>query len=254
MFLNKREEKMEKKPIVIMAAMEVEADFLIQKLENVTCKNVNQYKFYEGTIHDYPIVICQCLVMTINATLATYIAIEKYHPIAIISQGTAGATARNIHKGDIVIGEKCMNIVSYKSPYRKEGEGSNSLEWDLVNFICGEEDRLEYQHADEHLIEVAKKINYEKGKVHFGTIGSGDAWNCEVDKILWLHEKYGTLCEEMEGIAVYVVANNFKVPVLGIRVISDNAILGEDYDRNLGIRSQEFTYEVILKMIEENRK
>ncbi len=90
-------------------------------------------------------------------------------------------------------------------------------------------------------------------KYDFGTIGSGDAWNCEVDKILWLHEKYGTLCEEMEGIAVYVVANNFNIPVLGIRVISDNEILGEPYERELGRKSQEFTYEVIMKIIEEQK-
>ncbi len=155
------------KPIVIMAAMEVEADFLIQKLEHVKCEQVNQYKFYEGTIKGYPVVVCECLVMTINAAVATYIAIEKYHPMAIISEGTAGANAKHVHKGDIVIGEKCVNIVSYKSPYKKEGEGSNSLEWNLVNFICGEEDRLVYQQGDKHLIQLAKQVKYSDGQVRF---------------------------------------------------------------------------------------
>lgn len=77
----------------------------------------------------------------------------------------------------------------------------------------------------------------------------GDVWNQEADKILMLHQKYGTLCEEAEGIAVYTVANDFGIPVLGIRVISNNEILEEPYDRNTGLKSQEFTYELILQKI-----
>lgn len=79
----------------------------------------------------------------------------------------------------------------------------------------------------------------------------GDIWNREADKILMLHQKYSTLCEEAEGIAVYTIANDFGIPVLGIRVISDNEILEEPYDRNTGLKSQEFTYKLILEMIKE---
>lgn len=239
-------------PILIIVSMfDVEADFLLSKMENVKQKKVNQYEFYEGTIENYPVVIGWCHCMTVNAALATYIAIEKYHPIAIINQGSAGAHGKSIHKGDIVIGEKCMNIVSCRTPLKKEGEGSNSLEWELVNFICGEEDRLQYQEADKSLIELAKKVQYKEGTVHVGLIGSGDVWNKEADRILWLHETYGTLCEEMEGIAIYQVANEFGVPVLGIRIVSNNEILQEPYDREIAIKSQRFAYELILKIIEK---
>lgn len=240
---------MRKRPIVIMVAMKIEASWLIDKLVNVKCETVNQYTFYEGVIHDYPVVVCHCLVGTINAAVATYMAIEKYQPIAIISEGTAGAHGKNIHKGDIVVGEKCVNIVSSKTPHKKEGEGSDSLNWELVNFFSGEDVRLVYQHGDKHLVELAKKVYYANGKVHFGTIGSGDVWNNETDKILWLNKNLGTLCEEMEGIAVYTVANNFSIPVLGIRIISNNEILGEPYDRNIGLKSQEFTYKLVLEFI-----
>lgn len=243
---------MKKRPIVIMAAMKVEASWLIEKLANVKCKTVNRYTFYEGLINDYPVVVCHCLVGTINAAVATYMAIEKYQPIAIISEGTAGAHGKDIHKGDIVVGETCANIMSARTPLKKEGEGSNSLNWELLNFIDGETDRFQYQSGDAHLVKLAKKVNYTNGKVHFGTIGSGDGWNREADKILWLHENFGTLCEEMEGIAVYTIANNFAIPVLGIRIISNNEILDEPYDRNIGLKSQEFTYELMLQFIAEH--
>lgn len=242
---------MPKKTIVIMAAIDVEADFLIKKLENMVYETIEEYEFYNGTIEDYPVVICHCFVGTIHATLATYIAIQKYHPIAVISQGTAGAHGKNIHTGDLVIGEKCVNIVSCKTPRKKEGEGSNSLEWNLLKFISGEEDHLEYQSATKTLIELAKKIPYTDGNVHFGTLGSGDIWNQETDKILWLHQNYGTLCEDMESIAIYTIANRFKIPVLGIRVISNNEILGEPYIRTTGLKSQEFCYQFILEILKD---
>ena len=32
------------------------------------------------------------------------------------------------------------------------------------------------------------------------------------------------VCEDMEGIAVYTIANQYKIPAIDIRVISDNEI------------------------------
>ena len=54
----------------------------------------------------------------------------------------------------------------------------------------------------------------------------------------------------MEGIAIYTVANQYGIPAIDIRVISDNEILKEEYDRNVSIRAQEFTMN-LLKEIKE---
>ena len=64
-----------------------------------------------------------------------------------------------------------------------------------------------------------------------------------------LNQKYGTLCEDMEANAVYTVANQFNVPVIGIKIVSNNEILGESYERSAGAKSQEFSYELIKKII-----
>lgn len=63
-----------------------------------------------------------------------------------------------------------------------------------------------------------------------------------------MNEKYGILCEEMEGIAVYSVANQYGIPVIDIRVISDNEILKEEYDRKVSIRVQEFTMNLLKEI------
>ena len=239
---------MEQRPILIVAAMEIGMGFLLEKMENKKMEKVNKYTFYEGLINNYPVVLCHSNVMTFNAAIATTIAINKYNPIAIITEGCSGSTSKEIHRNDIVIGEKCINITSCKMPHKNEGEGSNSLDWELVYFIEGEDDRFEAQYGDNNLVDICKTIPYTKGKVHFGNLGSGDIWNSEVDKINQLNKEYGILCEDMESIAVYYTANTFKIPVIGIRSISDNGIVGEEYDRNVEILSQEFAYELILKM------
>lgn len=238
------------KTIMIIGAMEPEIDFLVDKLENVKKSKLNIYNVYEGNIEGKKVIIAQSEVGIINSTILTTLAIQKYNPSIIINEGTAGGIGRNIHKRDIVIGSECFNIMSAKTPYKEEGEGSNSLEWDYITFVNGGIDEKKTIKADEKLVKYIEnmKSKYEKGRVCTGIIGSGDIWNCEKDKIMYLSEKHNVLCEEMEGIAVYTVATNYNIPVVGVRIISDNEILGEEYDRNLGLECQKFVYEIVKKI------
>lgn len=49
----------------------------------------------------------------------------------------------------------------------------------------------------------------------------------------------------MECMAIYTVANLYEIPVIGIKGISNNEVLGEKYDASTGKLLQEFIYEVI---------
>lgn len=234
-------------PIMIIGAMDPEIDFLVDKLENLKKSKLNIYNVYEGSINGKVIVIAQSEVGIINSSILTTLVIEKYKPSIIINEGTAGGIGKNIHKGDIVIGSECFNIMSAKTPYKEEGEGSNSLQWDYITFVNGGKDEKKTIKADKKLVQFIESLKgkYKNGNVCTGVIGSGDIWNCEKDKLMYLSEKHGVLCEEMEGIAVYTVATNYNIPVVGVRIISDNEILGEEYDRNLGIKCQKFVYEIV---------
>ncbi len=143
--------------------------------------------------------------------------------------------------------------MSAKTPYKEEKEGSNSIEWDYISFTNGRTDQKDIKKADERLIDFIekRKVKYNLGHIHTGVIGSGDIWNCEKDKIKYLNKTHNVLCEDMETIAVYSVATNYNIPVIGIRMISNNLILGEDYNKNLGIECQKFIYKIIEDLIEE---
>ena len=134
--------------------------------------------------------------------------------------------------------------------FKEVGQGYNLDDWELINYIAGEQDRLVPQKADERLIEKVRKVEntYKFGNIHYGVIGSGDIWNKECDRIIYLNKKYNILCEDMEGVAVYTIANQYGIPAIDIRVISDNEILKEEYDRNISIRAQEFIMNLIREI------
>lgn len=241
------------KPILIQGAMQVEIEYLISQISNMQKDVIKGYEFYKGELDGYPVVISKTNVGEIEMSVATLLGIINYSPIAIIVQGTAGAHDLSLYKHDIVVGTSCININSFESSVKKKEKGSNALEWELKTFKSGiENDKLLENYANSELVEISKKVQskYTKGKVVFGVLGSGDCWNKEWDRIEWLNKNYNTLCEDMESISTYSICNKFNIPVLGIRVISDNErVEGQIYDRTTGIDSQEFTLEVCKEYI-----
>lgn len=241
-----------KNPIVIMVAMDMEADFLLEKLKVKKIEKISKYTFYEWYISDYPVVLCLCKVNIRNASVATYIAIDKYHPIAIINPWTAWWHWKIVRPWDIIIVKDCFNSISWKSPIKSEWDWSNSLERDLRSFNADSWDTFQLLNWDSNLIKIAEKLSnpYIYGKIYTGTIASGDFWNREYDKIMFLNIQYNSLWEDMECIAIYNIAHDFNVPVLWIKAISNNEILWEKFDKNMAKIWQEFTYKFLLKLIE----
>ncbi|KAK8857580.1 hypothetical protein M9Y10_015985 [Tritrichomonas musculus] len=248
---SKKPANADRRPIAVIVAMHSELSELLTKIGKYNTTTVKKFKFYEGTINDNPVIICHCGISEINAGIATLLAIQRYNPRAIISEGTAGGYGNEVHRSDIVIGEKAVNLASFKTGRKKQGEGSNSLEWQMVTFIEGKDDALSYQLGNENLVKLAKKVNYKGGNVHYGVVGSSDNWNSEADRILFFKNNLGALCEEMECFSVFSVANDFGVPVIAIKVISNNDMIGEAHDISTAKGAQDFTYDLILQILNE---
>lgn len=231
---------MNENPILIVVAMEVEANVLLKKFNNIEEKNKYGIVFYETTFEDKKVVILLSGVGVINASSSLMTAIIEYNPRLIINYGIAGAMSKEIHTKDIIIGTNIVNINSYRTGELKENEGSNPNSWELLTFLSGEPDRYIEYNSDNNLLELTKKINYTNGHVIYGKIGSGDAWNREVDRILYLNKEYGIVCEDMESISIYNLADKFNIPVISIKIISDNSLIGEEYNRNVGEYLQDY--------------
>ncbi len=187
------------------------------------------------------------MIGAVNATTATTIGIMHFQPDIVINQGIAGAHRIDLHTGDIVIGEKCYNINSYDMPAKNKGEGSNPFEWELNKRA------KEVQEANAQLVEQIEKslISNEIKPIYKGVLGSGDVFNREVDRIIWITEIFKTHCEDMESIGTYTVCNRFNIPCVGIRIISNNEILAEKLDKEQARKLQRVLIKILPKLVEK---
>lgn len=163
----------DRKPILLQGAMQVEVKHLLEVLENQTKIEIEGYSFYKGTIEDYPVVISETGIGSINSTISTTIGILNFRPEAIINQGIAGSYDENIHRFDVVIGTSCYNTNCYKTKRRELGEGSNPLEWEVITFTDDDKDEKKtVLQADSYILSVAKEAtcSYQKGNVHYGIL------------------------------------------------------------------------------------
>lgn len=187
--------------IIIQGAAITEIDYLESKLLESEKIVIGGFEFTKGKFDEKNIVISRTKVGEINAASATTIAILKFSPEIIINQGTAGGHGINVHKGDLVIGESCVQMNSYKTPKMLSNEGYNIENWDIREFISDEDKgKSKTNFANQKLIDIAKRElpKITNMKIYTGVIGSGDVWNRETDRIMYLNKNYNTLCEEMK--------------------------------------------------------
>lgn len=240
-------------PIIIQGALPVESESMAAKLDNVSIETIGGWKFWKGTYKSYPVIISKTRMGMSNSAAATAIAIQRYQPIAIINQGTSGGHDPALHVFDIVLGKYTTNIGAFRTPKQPVGGGSDSLTWNEAFDVLPDDESdpepiaIRKFEGDNDLLLAAynAKVNYTKGQVVEGTIGSADVWNNELDRINFFHTRYGTSVEEMEAASVAQIAQQFNVPFLGIRILSNNITNNGAYDPATGEACQDYVLDVV---------
>lgn len=230
-----------KGPILIQGAMDVETQWLSAQMEGCTEHVLGGFRFWRGRCRKLELVVSQTEIGTIHAACATALGIQTFTPCVVINQGVAGAHREDLHVGDIVVGESCIHIHDLITPARGRGEGCDPFAWACHDHSEGA--APVYYPSAPQWRDLFARAPYGGGQRLVGVLGSGDVFNREHDRILWLREWAGELCEDMESIAVYQVCHRFQVPCVGVRIISNNELTGETYQRQMGERLQEFILE-----------
>jgi len=245
-------------PVLVQGAMVSETARLIGRLEQPVVERVGGWTFWRGTIDGYPVVVSRTEKGMENAAAATALAIERFHPVAVFNQGTAGGHDPDLHVYDIVIGTASLNVGAFRAVFRKRGDGSQPLDWVPLDLqaegsaISQTAPKLPARfEPDPALLDVVRSVRgtYGRGRVVDGVIGSSDMWIDELDRVAQFHERFGTSVEEMETASAAQVARTFAVPFVGFRVLSDNITNGSTYDAAAGEACQEFAYAVVRAYI-----
>jgi adenosylhomocysteine nucleosidase len=252
------------RPIVVQGAMDVEIRKLAGAIQDAAEERVSGWTFWRGTIDGYPVVISKTQKGMENAAAATALAAERYHPLAIINQGTAGGHIADLHVYDIVLGTHTVNLSSFKTAFRQAGQGTNFAEWSPLDLLRSEGSAGQDPNArtmrrfagDAGLLAAAHAVRgqYQKGRVVDGVIGSSDVWNSELDRIQRFRDEFGTSAEEMEAAASAQIAGAFQIPFLGVRVVSNNITNGEAYDTRTGEACQDYVSSVVKAYVGEVTK
>lgn len=223
--------------ILVQGAMEEEIGILRGLLPGGRQTEQKGYSFYETTLGGTTVILSKTGIGILHACIATALAIEKYHPDCVINQGTAGGHIRTLEIGDIILGETAVYINNMRTPTKTKGQGSNALEW-----RPGEDTAL--SEADPELLARAEEVPYE-GRIQRGRLGSGDLFSRETDRIDLLHLQLGELCEDMESSAVYKTCHVHGIPVLGIRIISNNELTGKNDFQAAQEKLQHYIYQYL---------
>ncbi|MBD1568665.1 5'-methylthioadenosine/S-adenosylhomocysteine nucleosidase [Aliivibrio sp. S10_S31] len=248
------------KPIVLQGAMDVEVNYMVEQLQNKQEVTFGSWTFWTGTIDDYPVIVSRTEVGIANASASTTLAIEKFSPGMIINQGTSGGHDPELYCGDIVLAVKSFNMGANRSEFSKVEEGIQPEKW--KNFTVTMRLREDNKFAEHdafystpELVDFAyKNVKHPaQGKVVKGVIGTADEWNREVARINWLHKTYQTAAEEMESSSAALVAEAYKVPFIGIRILSNTDLHNQDFDPATAITNQKYVIDFVKQWIAKQK-
>ena len=200
------------KNIGIIGAMSEEIALLKEKADIISSKEMVGLKFHIGKMHGKSVVLVCSGIGKVNAAVCTQALIDMYGVDYLINVGVAGALARELNIGDIVIS---TDVVQH--------------DMDCVGFGYepGIIPRLgcSFFEADSELLRIAKEAceAVTDKKAYLARIASGDRFVSDSATKSRIWNTFKAYCVEMEGAAVAQTAWLNKIPFVIIRAISDKA-------------------------------
>lgn len=232
--------------ILIQGAMDTETEELIGRLRDAECRILGNWKFYTGFLGRYlePVIISRTFQGMVNAAAATSLALVHFAPGAVINQGIGGGHDTEFHRGDIVLGEKVVPMGAVVRRFSRAGAGIDETDFEplkieIYNRAKGRTEKVLDFPCDKRLLAIAEgmETGYRTGR---GIIGSADEWNNQLDRIALLRERYQTTVEDMESAAPAELCLSYGIPFIGIRILSNSIVNGEELDESVGVDVQKY--------------
>lgn len=217
--------------IGIITGVKAEADHLLTCFDpdyTITHKALRDY--YHGTLwgKDTVLVSSRCGKAAAAITATTLILEEKVDLIIVI--GTAGAIDDALHVGDVVVASSLIQhdidgrpiIPPYTIPILRIRELKPALT--LQNMALRACQNCIQEGLNFLPLDALEEFKLTAPKVYSGLIGSGDQFIADPHKRKALKNTLEELlCVEMEGAAVAQVCYEHGIPLIVIRILSDQS-------------------------------
>lgn len=214
--------------IGIIGAMYEEVSSLLREMEIVSEHKQGKRTFYEGELYGKSVVLVFSRWGKVAAATTVTQLICDFQVDLVVFTGIAGALSSKLKIGDIVIGRHFYQHDMDARPLMKQYEiplvGKTYFEADAkwVERAVSASQLFVEQEAD--YIKSLAIYGIEAPLVYSGGIASGDLFvSSEEQKNKILSGLPDVLCVEMEGAAVAQVCDDFDIPLVVIRSISDTA-------------------------------
>ncbi len=195
----------------IIAAMDKEANPLIEQMTDTNTQTVSGITFTSGTLCGHSAVVAICGIGKVFAAMCAQTMILRYAPARIINTGVAGSLSTSLKIGDLAIAEK---VVQHDMDTSALGDPKGLISG--INEVYLPADKA----MGDLLITCARDIGVN---ARLGVIASGDRFVSDDTYKAFITETFNGIACEMEGAAIGQVCFVNNVPFAIIRAISDDA-------------------------------
>lgn len=223
----------------------------IKELMNISKETVIAGRTYsEGTINNIEVVLVFSKWGKVASASTTTTLINKFEVNSILFMGVAGAVSENLNIGDIVIGnglyQHDMDARPFFDLYQIPLTSTIVFEPKTSEVEKGKQAAERFVNRIENYFpaDLLSKYSIFKPVVHTGLIASGDKFIADPkthENLSYSTRDNKTLAVEMEGASVAQVCEDYQIPYLVIRVVSDKA------DHSAAIDFQSFIADVASK-------
>lgn len=212
----------------IMGAMPEEMDKIIAAIGNKEIIERGSRIYYRGDLFGQNVVGVFSRWGKVAAATTVANLILEFNVDRIVFTGVAGAISPDLHVGDIVIAQRLFQHDMDARPLMRRFEipltGKTSYEVPQQNVEIMSRAVHNFLKNDKDFRKILSEQSILHPKLLVGDIASGDLFiSSTAMKNALLKNLPSVVCAEMEGAAVAQVCDDYGVPLVVVRVISDSA-------------------------------
>lgn len=212
----------------IMGAMPEEMDKIIAAITEKQIVEQGGRLYYRGKLYGQDVVAVFSRWGKVAAATTAANMILTFGVDRIVFTGVAGAILSDLNVGDIVIGQRLFQHDMDARPLMRRFEipltGKTSYETPDQHIELMSQAVHNFLKNNKEFRKALARYDIKNLKMLVGDIASGDLFigNKETKEGL-SRNLPSVVCAEMEGAAVAQVCDDYGVPLVVVRVISDNA-------------------------------